>query len=376
MKSTYSVIFHLKREKLKKDGIYPVMGRITVDGTQCQFSCKVDCKPELWETKGGRATGKAEKEKDIIADYANTLEDITTAMNEMVETGLNYFKVESGKMILCESPFRVSSVCEPIISIYGQLAERKGIQLEVNVLQNPVLIGDEKCLRLILGNLVSNAVKFTSEGKVTVDIHYEMSDLTVEVHDEGPDITDADKKRIFEPFAQLSNAAAHDGFCIGLALVDKIVRQMDGNIIIEDNGNKGTLFTVRLTLPLADSATALMQKTKEPMLEAAYSVLIIDNDKSQLAFAQQILQHVGASCDVRTSVGKLIDLMRENYYDVVITDLKMSEMNGFDVLDLLRHSEVGNSKQVPVIVSTLSGLITEEELKNILTLSRVAVSSI
>lgn len=80
-------------------------------------------------------------------------------MNEMVETLLNYFKVESGKMILCESPFRVSSVCESIISIYGQLAEHKGIRLEVNILQNPILIGDEKCLRLILGNLVSNAVK-------------------------------------------------------------------------------------------------------------------------------------------------------------------------------------------------------------------------
>ncbi|MBQ6378253.1 MAG: site-specific integrase, partial [Prevotella sp.] len=59
MKSTYSVIFYLKREKLKKDGTYPVMGRITVDGTQCQFSCKVDCKPDLWETKGGRASGKS-----------------------------------------------------------------------------------------------------------------------------------------------------------------------------------------------------------------------------------------------------------------------------------------------------------------------------
>ena len=305
---------------------------------------------------------KSETDKEIVADYANTLEDNTTAMNEMVDTLLNYFKVESGKMTLCESAFRISSVCEPIISIYGQLAEHKGIQFEVNLLQNPVLIGDEKSLRLILSNLVSNAVKFTSEGKVTVDIRYEMRTLIMEVHDEGPGITDAEKKRIFEPFAQLSNAAAHDGFGIGLALVDKIVRQMNGNITVEDNGNKGSLFTVRLPLPVADSATALMQKTKVPMLEAAYSVLIIDNDKSLLAFAQQMLQHVGASGDTCTNVGQLMNLMRENYYDVVITDLKMPEMNGYDVLELLRHSEVGNSKQVPVIVSTLNGLITEEEL--------------
>ena len=305
---------------------------------------------------------KTEKDETIIADYADTLEDNTTSMNEMVETLLNYFKVESGKMVLNEVPFRVGCVCESIISIYGQLAEHKGILLEVNVQQNPVLIGDENCLRLVLGNLVSNAVKFTNEGRVSVNVSYKTNHLTLEVRDEGPGITDEDMKRIFEPFAQLSNAAAHNGFGIGLALVDEIVRQMNGTITVDDNGNKGTLFTVRLPMPLADSATALMQKTKVPMLEAAYSVLIIDNDKSLLAIAQQMLQHVGASCDTCTNVGQLMNLIRENYYDVVITDLKMSEMNGYDVLDLLRHSDVGNSKQVPVIVSTLSGLITEKEL--------------
>ena len=313
----------------------------------------ITCLPHLFKT---------ETNKEIVSDYANTLEDNTTAMNEMVDTLLSYFKVESGKLILSETVFRVNSVCEAVTSIYGQLAEHKGILLEANVYQNPILVGDEKCLRLILGNLVSNAVKFTSEGKVNVDVFYKYDSLTLKVRDEGSGITDEDKKRIFEPFAQLSNAAAHDGFGIGLALVDKIVRQMNGNITVEDNGNKGSLFTVRLPLPVADSATALMQKTKVPMLDAAYSVLIIDNDKSLLAFAQQMLQHVGASCDTCTNVGQLMNLMRENYYDVVITDLKMPEMNGYDVLELLRHSEVGNSKQVPVIVSTLNGLITEEEL--------------
>ena len=65
MKSTYSIIFYLKREKLKKDGTYPVMGRITVDGTQCQFSCKVDCKPDLWENKGGSAIGKSVMARNV-----------------------------------------------------------------------------------------------------------------------------------------------------------------------------------------------------------------------------------------------------------------------------------------------------------------------
>ncbi|MBP3850177.1 MAG: phage integrase SAM-like domain-containing protein, partial [Prevotella sp.] len=85
MKSTYSVIFYLKREKLKKDGTYPVMGRITVDGTQCQFSCKVDCKPELWEAKGGRATGKSVMARNVNMELDKIKARIDKYYKEIVD---------------------------------------------------------------------------------------------------------------------------------------------------------------------------------------------------------------------------------------------------------------------------------------------------
>lgn len=85
MKSTYSIIFYLKREKLKKDGTYPVMGRITVDGTQCQFSCKVDCKPDLWETKGGRAIGKSVMARNVNMELDKIKARIDKYYKEIVD---------------------------------------------------------------------------------------------------------------------------------------------------------------------------------------------------------------------------------------------------------------------------------------------------
>lgn len=105
MKSTYSIIFYLKREKLKKDGTYPVMGRITVDGTQCQFSCKVDCKPDLWETKGGRATGKSVMARNVNMELDKIKARIDKYYKEIVERD-NFVTAEKVKNAFLGLEFR------------------------------------------------------------------------------------------------------------------------------------------------------------------------------------------------------------------------------------------------------------------------------
>ena len=105
MKSTYRVIFYLKKEKLKKDGTYPVMGRITVDGTQCQFSCKVNCKPEIWETKGGRATGKSVMARNVNMDLDKIKARIDKYYKEIVERD-NFVTAEKVKNAFLGLEFR------------------------------------------------------------------------------------------------------------------------------------------------------------------------------------------------------------------------------------------------------------------------------
>ena len=105
MKSTYRVIFYLKKEKLKKDGTYPVMGRITVDGTQCQFSCKVNCKPEIWETKGGRATGKSVMARNVNMELDKIKARIDKYYKEIVERD-NFVTAEKVKNAFLGLEFR------------------------------------------------------------------------------------------------------------------------------------------------------------------------------------------------------------------------------------------------------------------------------
>ena len=105
MKSTYSVIFYLKREKLKKDGTYPIMGRITVDGTQCQFSCKVNCSPDIWETKGGRATGKSVMARSVNIELDKIKIRIDKYYKEIVDRD-NFVTAEKVKNAFLGLEFR------------------------------------------------------------------------------------------------------------------------------------------------------------------------------------------------------------------------------------------------------------------------------
>ena len=295
-----------------------------------------------------------------VKESADEMADTVNTMSGMVDSMLNYFRIDSDKVAHCSVPFKLTTIKEAILSAYGRMAERKGLQLDVNVHDDTVLAGDEHSIMLILGNLVSNAIKFTEAGHVTAHLMYDDNTLDLSVRDEGDGISDEDKKRIFEPFTQLSNAAAQDGFGLGLSIVGKLVDSMNGSIHVADNGNKGTVFNVNVPVNKAED----IEEVCQPCCNAAasYSVLIIDNDKSVLTVAKAIFANVGAACDTCTDVSQMMELIEEHHYDAVITDLKMPGTNGYDVLMLLKTSDVGNCKDIPVIVSTMTSLITEEEL--------------
>lgn len=125
MKSTYSVIFYLKREKLKKDGTYPVMGRITVDGTQCQFSCKVNCSPDLWETKGGRAIGKSVMARNVNMELDKIKARIDKYYKEIVDRD-NFVTAEKVKNAFLGLEFRQQT----LMTTYSQWVANYEKQVE------------------------------------------------------------------------------------------------------------------------------------------------------------------------------------------------------------------------------------------------------
>lgn len=171
-------------------------------------------------------------------------------------------------------------------------------------------------------------------------------------------------EEIFKPFERLGNAATQDGFGLGLPIVKNLVDLMGGKISVESELGKGSRFTVTLPLEKATETDTERQTDTGHTAISGCSVVAIDNDVVTLGMMRDMFSRNNVDCDICLTVEELTDKMRNKNYDLLITDLRMPVMDGYDVLELLRTSDIGNSKTIPVVAATAAGNITEEDLKS------------
>ena len=176
-------------------------------------------------------------------------------------------------------------------------------------------------------------------------------------------MTREQQQRIFTPFERLGNAVTEDGFGLGLAIVSDTVKLLKGNIRVESEPDKGSRFTVSLPLAKAEETEIHEKKQESHISLSGYNILAIDNDLVLVNMLHDMYKQHGVECDTCLTVDELTDLMRTKDYDLLITDLKMPEVNGYEVLELLRTSEIGNSQTIPVVAATAAGYVEREELK-------------
>ena len=186
--------------------------------------------------------------------------------------------------------------------------------------------------------------------------------LSIIVEDTGNGMSEEERQRAFREFERLSNAATQDGFGLGLSIVKRIVDMMHGKIRLESEKGKGCRFTVEIPMNTADSVTEEEKSRQESRFERSFSVMVLDDNGILLSMVKDMYAHCGIRCDSCDNTGDLMEMIRTRNYDLLITDLKMPGTNGYEVLELLRSSDIGNSKTIPVIVATASGSCTEEEL--------------
>ena len=281
----------------------------------------------------------------------------------MLNTLLDFFRLDSGKESLNNSPFRLQGMAEALLMEFALLAEAKDLCLTVECSADVILMGDKERIMQVCGNLLSNAIKFTQVGSVSLRMAYNSNNLSIMVEDTGSGMNAEEQQRVFGAFERLSNAATQDGFGLGLSIVKRIVDMLDGTIRLDSEKGKGSRFTIELPMPVADIvATEKKDKGKEPYFEHSYSVIVLDDNDILLSMVRDMYAHHGIRCDVCDNTGDLMEAIRNGRYDMLITDLKMPETNGYEVLELLRSSDIGNSKTIPVAVATASGSCSEEEL--------------
>lgn len=302
-------------------------------------------------------------EADNRMHHVQTIHNAAGRMAGMINSLLEYFRLDSGKETPSVKPFKLCSIAEILKTEFEPLAERKQLSFMVENQADEIASGDKDRILSIGSNLLSNAIKFTSNGTITLVTECKESTFVLTVEDTGTGMTEEQQQRIFIPFERLGNAVTEDGFGLGLAIVADTVKLLQGTVRVESKPGKGSRFTVCLPLPKAEE-TVRGEKTsmRHSMLSGSY-VLAIDNNGMLLDMMKEMYKQSGVECDTCLTVGELTDLMRTKDYDLLITDLKMPEVNGYEILELLRTSEVGNSQTIPIVAATAAGYVTEDELK-------------
>lgn len=295
--------------------------------------------------------------------HAQTIHDAAGRMAGMINNLLVYFRLDSGKEAPSVKPFKLCSIAETLKTEFEPLAKNKGLDFKAEGETDEIVSGDKNRILSIGGNLLSNAIKFTSSGTITLSTDYKNDIFTLSVSDTGTGMIKEQQQRIFTPFERLGNAVTEDGFGLGLAIVADTVKLLKGSITVESEPGKGSRFTVNLPLPKTEEATTTEKTNAQRSTLSGCSVLAIDNNGMQLDMMKEMYKQSGVVCDTCLTVDELTDLMRTKDYDLLITDLKMPEINGYEVLELLRTSEIGNSQAIPVVAATAAGYVEEEELK-------------
>lgn len=310
-------------------------------------------------------TGLIEKEHDPekSAKYIRNIRQSSDRMRGMLNTLLDFFRLDSGKEQPCLSPCRISILTQTLETEFAPAAMHKGLVLKVENRADAFVITDKERILQIGNNLLSNAIKFTENGHVSLTTDFQDGNLVLTVEDTGTGMTAEEQQRVFGAFERLSNAATQDGFGLGLSIVRHIVNMLGGSIRVESEKGEGSRFIAEIPVQIIEETPIPDVKSPARCVPMYRDVIAIDNDEVSLQMMKEMYIHEGVRCDICTNVAELVELVRRKDYSLLLTDLNMAEINGFELLELLRSSNVGNSRTIPVVVTTGSGSCDAEELQ-------------
>ena len=316
----------------------------------------------LTAIKGYAGLMMKERDEDKTGQYIQNIQQSSDRMRDMLNTLLDFFRLDNGKEQPRLSPCRISTIEHTLETEFMPVAMNKGLSLTVKNGTDAVVLTDKERIVQIGNNLLSNAIKFTEKGGVSLIVDYINGVLTITVEDTGSGMTEEEQQQIFGAFERLSNAAAKDGFGLGLAIVKNIVTMLSGKISLESEKGKGSRFIVEIPMPKAEEVPEKEIQTYIHREDRNLNVVAIDNDEVLLLMLKEMYAQEGIHCDTCTDAAELMEMVRRKEYNLLLTDLNMPGINGFELLELLRSSNVGNSHTIPVVVATASGSCDAEEL--------------
>ena len=308
--------------------------------------------------------------------YLDNMKTSSEHLLKLVVDLLDFHRLDLNKAEINRVTFHPSRLREEIHVSFEPLTAAKGLALHCDIA--PELGGTYICdplrLRQIINNLLSNAVKFTDQGSVTMTARYEDRRLVVAIADTGKGMEPADRERIFQEFTRLPGAQGKEGFGLGLSIVRMLVQLLEGTIDVDSVPGKGSTFTIYIPIYPVRSEGRRMKDEESgcaatpngnssfPVPHSSLkNVLLIDDDRIQLTLTAAMLQQSGINSVSCLQLDELLDALRTATFDVLLTDVQMPAINGFDLLKLLRASNIPQAQSVPVIAVTARSDMQREE---------------
>ena len=294
-----------------------------------------------------------EKSPEQSKGYAMNILHASRHVIGLANNPLSYYRLEAEKEQPEKEIFHLGRTIEDAAHSFLSVAEKKGLDLVIKVIDSDILVeGDCGRLVQILNNLISNAVKFTSAGYIQVGAQYRVGKLSFFIRDTGIGIDKESQEQIFTAFERGKAPNAEEGFGLGLAITYKLVTLLEGTIHVQSTPGHGSTFEVCLPMRETNGKTDTIKTPLEGGELSGMRVLVIDDDRIQLEVIQKMYARHGVECDCCLNVSELIAALRRNRYDLMLTDMRMLEMDGYGVLALLRGSNFGQTRTLPVLAVT------------------------
>lgn len=310
-----------------------------------------------------------------VIEYAQNIKSEGRTLMSLINDLLDFAKIESGRMELVETEYKVSVLLHDMVAMFSLKAEEKGLDFQVEVAEDipTMLYGDEIRLKQILSNLLSNAVKYTERGSVGLKVEWERQDektarLFITVRDSGIGIREEDIDSIFEKFKRLDTVrnSKVEGTGLGMNIAAQLLALMNGDISVESSYGTGSEFKITIPQTIADvtpmgSYSYAKQaqggyKTRETFTAPKGKVLVVDDNVMNRVVVKGLLKQTLLKIEEAGSGEECLQKTLSNHYDIVLMDHMMPGMDGVETLQRLRKQN-GACQNTPVIVLTANAVV-------------------
>ena len=309
-----------------------------------------------------------------VNEYVKNINSASNHLLTILNDILDMSKLEAGQMSLKLTSFKLADLQETMYGLLMNTAQTKGLTLNIDIAPSvpKVLIGDSLRLKQVLINLLGNAIKFTGQGSVTLSISLlkltaSEARLLFAVTDTGIGISAEQQDKLFQPFSQADDGFDRhfEGTGLGLAISQDLVRLMSGSIKLDSRPGLGSCFSFEVVLPLADLASepqVIATSHLNPEALRGIRVLVAEDNAFNQMFISKMLENFGASTILVNNGLEALVALEKNHFDIVLMDLHMPTMDGYEATLEIRKRAC--YKSLPVIAFTAS--VTEEEKRQCL----------